>query len=799
MSDFVKHYRLLGIPGAEDVDANFLQQKFRNEPINDGDFLVTPSVFAVATKGYFDHPSPLAICRLLSIESQCNRAPTSADQLSFILFASSSAQPINDIHSLICHYDRKASFNSPQASFWVEFMDEFDFDGVSLCAKHIAQADIDLTSSDGLWQSVFDGIARKAWSYTISWAEGMRISLMSEGRLDGLTVEDTDECFLAVYTGEDDGVDGMTALRAFLKCSIAFWIGSVFHEVCSDRTNASPWYRAAARKGLLPALCIASSGLFGGVLVQDEMMVADGEAQLLVADWFWCGNKCERNEGVGLEWYRRSGGSQITDATQCISDIGKSDLKPIHVAARNGRTAITEVLLASNSATLGTLTKDESTALHIGAQHGQGKAVAFLASRAALVDAKNQHQCTPLHLAASNGHADTFRVLVGLEAEIDAHNFDGHTPLHLAALKGHVDVVRVLWNNGASGTILESVDPTPLHLAASAGHVDVVNSLLAKDALMEAPCRMCGEEGMTHLHVAAYHGQTEVVIALLVEQTRRANNGTTHEDKSRAMTPLHYAAERGHVDVVRALVESGVFIDAVNSYGKWTPLGGAAMNDRIEIMELLLAAGACLDGRGDGLTPLHCAADGGRLRAAKLLLAEGAKVDAVDFDKRTPLHVATCEAVATLLLEKGASVSAKDKQGRTPLHYAVRLGYYQGPAIAEVLIQWGADVGARDKRNKTPLHLAVEGRVDGMQTLITHGAAVDVTDDEGKTPLWLASHRDMKESVKFLLDSGARTDIASNDGSTPLAVAEKRGFTEIANLLQERESVFQSVRRRFGL
>ncbi len=61
----------------------------------------------------------------------------------------------------------------------------------------------------------------------------------------------------------------------------------------------------------------------------------------------------------------------------------------------------------------------------------------------------------------------------------------------------------------------------------------------------------------------------------------------------------------------------------------FAPLHVAVFHDRLEIVRLLIDAGADLNLKGDGeLTPLHVAALEGRLEIARLLLEKGANANA---------------------------------------------------------------------------------------------------------------------------------------------------------------------------
>jgi hypothetical protein len=114
------------------------------------------------------------------------------------------------------------------------------------------------------------------------------------------------------------------------------------------------------------------------------------------------------------------------------------------------------------------------------------------------------------------------------------------------------------------------------------------------------------------------------------------------------------------------------------------------------------------------------------LEAARLLLEAGAKVNVVESDKYTPLHVALNENhpdIALALIEAGADVTAKDVDERTPLHMGGLT-----PELVKTMIDKGADINAKDKYGRTPLWRLVE-RHDGpsIRALLQNNASVNVT------------------------------------------------------------------------
>jgi glutaminase len=82
------------------------------------------------------------------------------------------------------------------------------------------------------------------------------------------------------------------------------------------------------------------------------------------------------------------------------------------------------------------------------------------------------------------------------------------------------------------------------------------------------------------------------------------------------------------------------------------------------------------------LASLLCeAAAEGKLGLLRRYIAAGADVNAADYDRRTPMHIAAAEGklslVELLVVEGGADLAAADRWGNTPLAEATRVGAAQ--------------------------------------------------------------------------------------------------------------------------
>lgn len=178
-------------------------------------------------------------------------------------------------------------------------------------------------------------------------------------------------------------------------------------------------------------------------------------------------------------------------------------------------------------------------------------------------------------------------------------------------------------------------------------------------------------------------------------------------DDTTAIGRLVAAARAGDAGRVRALLSEGASAngrEALNGHG---PLHQAAGANALEVVDILLAAGADPSAPdGQGVTPLMRAADSVALDAGRRLLAAGAEVNAQhDPDGNTALtHLVgglfrrrmTGEAIghgadpigfARLLLERGADPNLRNISGDEPLKAVVAL---QDAPLLKLLLEHGA-------------------------------------------------------------------------------------------------------------
>ena len=170
-----------------------------------------------------------------------------------------------------------------------------------------------------------------------------------------------------------------------------------------------------------------------------------------------------------------------------------------------------------------------------------------------------------------------------------------------------------------------------------------------------------------------------------------ANTETVWEEQG--WRTLHFAARENCLAAARVLLNEGAAPD-VGDHQKKTPLFWAVVRRHLEMADLLLSAGACVDQRWkDGLSLLHHESKDGKNETVEFLLNHGADCNIRDDRGQagsTPLHGAARHnrvKTARLLITHGADINAETDLGQTPLDAARRS---QHQKIVDLLIESGA-------------------------------------------------------------------------------------------------------------
>ncbi|KAK9764489.1 Glycerophosphocholine phosphodiesterase [Basidiobolus ranarum] len=251
----------------------------------------------------------------------------------------------------------------------------------------------------------------------------------------------------------------------------------------------------------------------------------------------------------------------------------------------------------------------------------------------------------PLHYATLNGYPKITECLVNCLLDTDLfvngngfrddlwYDHEGFNPLFYAVINGHAEIVRMLIEGGHSKStvadstavvvppipsdhvfgsgVVQSHLPTkpanniylqnPLAIACKLGHDNVVKVLLEHDI----DVNLADDDGETPLHLAARDGYSNCIKLLVGLSNVTSENRIDGEGK--------------HFD------KRKVNLEAREKFNGWTPLFLAAIEGHLEVIDLLVKAGADKSAKDvNDWTPHEHAVYRGHHEAAKLIRTESA-------------------------------------------------------------------------------------------------------------------------------------------------------------------------------
>ncbi|KAI1967136.1 hypothetical protein LOZ58_000633 [Ophidiomyces ophidiicola] len=389
-----------------------------------------------------------------------------------------------------------------------------------------------------------------------------------------------------------------------------------------------------------------------------------------------------------------------------------------------------------------------------------------------------------LHIASELGHEQVVKCLVRTLDEINEKDNDGRTALLLATMHRHSTVIDVLLRQEGIDINAEDYEGwTPISYAAKYGYEDICK-LLVEFASKAATKLDINKRtfGLTPLYIAAQ--ENHVAIAQLLY-----NYGQARETPVNGVDPslLHQAAREGSQEAITIFLDiDSSCINRPDEKGR-TALYFAAQENHSVVVSILTARAKCHEPEKclftpekhnpEGRTLLHYAAEAGSVRAVEILIGVGANKDAVDNNKRTPLHQAVSGTVhdVKVLLSHGVHMEVRDNEGNTPLHLAVHRGDAAVDIVA-LLIEAGADLTTRNNNHQTLLHtIARNGKSEKVaNVLLGQGKqGIDARNPDGKTALHLAVQNKNIRLVDLLISRGADINAKDNKNHTPLFIAKQ--------------------------
>lgn len=320
---------------------------------------------------------------------------------------------------------------------------------------------------------------------------------------------------------------------------------------------------------------------------------------------------------------------------------------------------------------------------------------------------------TALMWAAAEGHADVVAALIEAGANVNEHSdlFDAPEPhpdrleggfaypqiprgqltaLHFASRQGRLEAARTLIDAGADLNAVDEDGANALILATLNSHFDLAGILLDAGA---------------DPNVADIYGRTVLFVAVDLD-TVDDSSETGSEDELAPIDIVKLALAKGakpDAPLSQGVPGNGPGTDANSILNKGaTPFLRAAMSGDLDVMNLLLAAGANplvatarraptrlgnVEQLPNGGTTTLMAAAGVGWRESVSRGRESNAIKAIQ-----------------LLLDRGADINAANQSGDTALHGATLRG---SPAIIQFLVDHGANLYARNAKGWTPLDIAM--------------------------------------------------------------------------------------------
>jgi ankyrin repeat protein len=231
-----------------------------------------------------------------------------------------------------------------------------------------------------------------------------------------------------------------------------------------------------------------------------------------------------------------------------------------------------------------------------------------------LVHDMDDSQCTALHYAARYGRLETAKWLIQKKAEVNTVSYNKFTPMHMAKDGA---VARLLIKAKADLKAKDAWGKTPLQYAAQEEREDVCDAIIESGFPID-------------LSTALWLGKRDLVKTMIKENPAIAKLADGGSDLWGNTTPLGLAALKGDKEIVELLIKAGAPVNGVTKRPNWgpiTPLCNAVWAKQHEVAEILCKAGADCNMTGGRLHPrlLDYALEHSDRKMVDLLVRYGAK------------------------------------------------------------------------------------------------------------------------------------------------------------------------------
>lgn len=260
-------------------------------------------------------------------------------------------------------------------------------------------------------------------------------------------------------------------------------------------------------------------------------------------------------------------------------------------------------------------------------------------------------------------------------------------------------------------------------------------------------------------------------------------NETPSRKTSFLNSVIAIAVQHQHIECVSFLIQHGADVNSMSFCMDFSLVGHASKLGNIEMTNMLLGAGANVNGGNHNDSQAQYDISIGEYRDDDSCITSqaGYALMAALYDCNTD--------IVRILLMAGAAVNIRNAYGMTPLHFAVK----GDTELVKMLIDQGANVNARNREGDSVLHYAVLHDTETVSSLIVQGADVSAVNNEGISVLHSAMEYGYEQVVLDILKAYSEFAHDSENKSFFLHQAIKRGFTKVADVLKSANGIQYDV------
>ncbi|CAI8050974.1 Putative ankyrin repeat protein MM_0045 [Geodia barretti] len=259
------------------------------------------------------------------------------------------------------------------------------------------------------------------------------------------------------------------------------------------------------------------------------------------------------------------------------------------IAARSGRTDITNILLEGKHVNLDIQEENGDTAVIIAVKTREPDTLRELVRAGSDLNLQNNEGLTPLMIAAWRGTtADITKILLeGEHINLDIQEKrTGWSALHFSAERGDSATTEALLKAGANPHLKDKDGDTAVIMAVKSHEPDTLRELVRAGSDLN----LQNNEGLTPLMIAARSERTDITNILLEGE----HINLDIQEECTGLSALHFSADRGDSATTEALLKAGANLHLNDKDGD-SALTLAAWCGHTNFVVKLVKAGADLD------------------------------------------------------------------------------------------------------------------------------------------------------------------------------------------------------------